>query len=170
MNRKQIQQLVEKNKGLDWWKPDLFEQNTKHLIPSNMDIMLAPPKEEKNYNCFLYALGLHQSLEILEDCKGFIYSNFLQHLLQNSILHFTDSPTAGDYILYQDTKGPNNIIHHVGVIKGNKVISKWSWGPLLLHNTWDVPESYGNDISYVQKISANEAEKLYWKFKKYNTK
>jgi hypothetical protein len=83
-------------------------------------------------------------------------------------LRYTTNPKDGDYILYQDLKNYPNVITHVGVKAEGKIISKWSWGALFKHAIFDAPASYGNDISYVEAITPNNAAVLYWKYKEFN--
>jgi GrpB-like predicted nucleotidyltransferase (UPF0157 family) len=49
-------------------------------------------------------------------------------------------------ILYRTSDGT---ISHVGLMDdANIVVSKWSWGPLLKHKVFDVPDHYGDKVEF----------------------
>ena len=169
--RKLLDKIINTDGGNNWWKPDLFLKNTLSLLPKEIEILKNPPKQEDNYNCFMYALGLDDNKSIKKDCGGFIYDTFFQKLLDVGLLKYTDNPKNGDYIIYRDLKNNPNVINHIGIIDNKGIaISKWSWGPLLKHKIIKIPESYGNDISYVKAITKEKAIKLYERYKNFNTK
>lgn len=169
--RKLLDKIILTDGGDNWWKPKLFELNTLDKLPKELEIIKSPPSEDKNYNCFIYALGLEKDQELIEECSGFIYDTFFQKLIDEGLLKYIDNPEVGDYILYRDLKNYPNMITHIGVISGNDfVISKWAWGPLFKHKVFDVPESYGNDISYIKAISKEKAKELYEKYKEFNNR
>ena len=170
VNRKELDEIILKNDANDWWQPELFEKNTKHLLPSELEILENPPSENQNYNCFLYVLGLHRDGEVLNESSGFIYDSLIKHLLDIDELRKTDFPVNGDYIVYQDLKNYPDSLTHIGVLDRDKVISKWAWGPLIKHNVWDVPAEYGDDIFYVKGITSEKAKELYSKYKEFNRK
>lgn len=170
INRKQLDDIIMKNETNDWWQPDLFVQNTKHLLPPELEILADPPPENQNYNCFIYILGLHENPNVLQETNGFIYDSFLQHLIKIGELERTDSPVNGDYIVYQDLENYPDSLTHIGVLDGGKVVSKWAWGPLVKHDLWDVPAEYGNDVFYVKAIAKDQAESLFNQYKGANKK
>ena len=57
INRKQLDEIILKNNVKDWWIPELFVQNTKPMLPAELEILADPPEEKENHNCFAYALG-----------------------------------------------------------------------------------------------------------------
>lgn len=170
VDHKQLDDIIMKNDTNDWWQPALFMRNTKHLLPSALEILADPPPEDQNYNCFLYVLGLHANEEVLKETKGFIYDSFIKHLLAAGDLVKTKTPKDGDYIVYQDLTNYPDALTHVGVLQGDKVVSKWAWGPLVKHDVWDVPAEYGDTIFYIQAINQETALQLYHQHKSFNTK
>ena len=166
-----LDKIINADGGNNWWKLDLFIKNTLGILPKEIEILKNPPKKEDNYNCFIYALGLDDNDAIKKDCGGFIYSTFFQKLIDCGLLNYTDNPQKGDYIIYRDLKNYPDIITHIGVVFGeDSIISKWSWGPLLKHKIFDIPESYGNDISFIKSVSRAKALELYEKYKNFNVK
>lgn len=170
VDRKELDEIIIKNDTNDWWQPELFVQNTKHLLPPELEILADPPPEDQNYNCFLYVLGLHTNEEVLDETNGFIYDSFVKHLLTTGDLVITETPEDGDYIVYQDLVNYPNALTHIGVLQDNKVVSKWAWGPLVEHDVWDVPAEYGNDVFYVKAITCQKAKDLFDNFKDKNIK
>ncbi len=169
INRDKLDEIIMKNDTNDWWQPELFVRNTKHLLPTELEILADPPPEDKNYNCFLYVLGLHTNGEVLKETSGFIYDSFIKHLLTTGDLVKTDTPQDSDYIVYQDLVNYPEALTHIGVLHENKVVSKWAWGPLVKHDVWDVPAEYGDSVFYIQSISPERALELYQKHKIFNT-
>ena len=167
---KQLDKIIVKNRTNDWWQPELFVQNTKHLLPPELEILADPPPEDQNYNCFLYVLELHTNEEVLKETNGFIYDSFIKHLFSTGNLVKTETPEDGDYIVYKELVNYPDALTHIGVIHGNKMVSKWAWGPLVKHNVWDVPVEYGDTIFYIQAINPETALQLYHQHKSFNTK
>ena len=169
--RKLLDKIIHTDGGNNWWKPELFKLNTLDKIPKELEVLKTPPNEHENYNCFVYAFGLENDQEFIKECKGFIYDTFFQKLIDEGLLKYTSNPKVGDYILYRDLKNYPNMITHIGIISKQDVItSKWAWGPLFRHKIFDVPESYGDDISYIEAIPKKKAKELYEKYKEYSVK
>lgn len=168
VDRDALDRIINTNNTNNWWKPELFELHTRAPLPEELIVISPPPAEDKNYNCFIYALGLAENSEIVKDCHGFIYDRFFQKLLDAGELSPVASPRDGDWVLYRDIHNYPSMITHIGIKDGTQVISKWAWGPIVQHEILDVPASYGDDISYAKKISPNKAAALYWKYKEFN--
>lgn len=164
IDRAKLDEIILKNDVKDWWIPELFAQNTKPIFPPELEIVNDPPEESKNHNCFAYALGFADKLELTKETNGFDDLYFIK-LLENNELQKTDAPVDGDYIIYQDLVGYPDRLSHIGILEGDKVVSKWAWGPLVRHSLWDVPASYGNDSFYVKAISFERSFELYNKYK-----
>ena len=170
VDRKQLDDIIMKNDTNDWWQPELFIKNTKYLLPPELEILADPPLEEQNYNCFLHVLGLYNNPTILQETKGFIYDSFVKHLLDVGELEKTYTPTAGDYVVYQDLENYPDSLTHTGITDGDKVISKWAWGPLVRHSLWDVPAEYGETVFYIKAIGPETSLGLYQEYKKFNVR
>lgn len=169
--RKLLDKIIHANGGNNWWKPDLFLKNTLSILPKKLEILKNPPSQKDNYNCFIYALGLDNNNAIKKDCSGFIYSSFFQKIIDCGALKHTDNPKKDDYVVYRNLKKYPNIITHIGIVVDKKnIISKWSWGPLLKHRIFDIPKSYGDDVSFIKSVSKTKALKLYEKYKNFNVK
>ena len=74
--RKLLDKIIHANGGYNWWKLDLFIKNTLSILPKKIRILKNPPKQENNYNCFIYVLGLDNDKAIKKSCGGFIYDTF----------------------------------------------------------------------------------------------
>jgi len=74
-------------------------------------------------------------------------------------------------VVYQDLENYPDHLTHMGVLQQDgSVISKWAWGPLMKHNLWDVPASYGNNIFYLKSISTEKARVLFETYHAFNQK
>lgn len=168
IDRKQLDEVIMKNDTNDWWQPDLFVQNTKHLLPSELEILSNPPEESINHNCFIHAFGLADNHKFITETKGFVYDTLIKKLIESRELLKTNPPSDGDYVVYQDLENYPDSLTHIGVLDGDKVISKWAWGPLVKHSLWDVPKSYGDNNFYLKAISPEKFIELYEKYKDFN--
>jgi hypothetical protein len=166
--RKNLDSIINEDGGRNWWNPGLFAERIAPNFPHELKVLKPPPKKDENYNCFIYILGLSNDKTVIKDSRGFIYDTFFQKLINEGIIKETQNPDEGDYILYRNPKEDPEQITHSGLIDGDKVISKWAWGPLIQHSVWDVPASYGDNISYFKKINPDTARELYWDYKEYN--
>jgi hypothetical protein len=164
IDRKQMDEIILKNDVKDWWIPELFIKNTKPIFPAELEILTDPPEEGKNHNCFAYALGFADKLELIAETRGFDDLYFIM-LLENDELDKTDSPKDGDYVIYQDLENYPDRLTHIGVVEGEKIVSKWAWGPLVRHDLWDVPASYGENMFYVKQIPFERSLELYNQYK-----
>lgn len=171
IDREQLDEIILKNNTNDWWQPNLFLENTKHLLPPELEILADPPVESQNHNCFIYALGLSDDHALITTTNGFIYDTLIKQLITDWALEKTTTPEAGDLVIYQDLENYPDALTHMGVLQTDgSVISKWAWGPLIKHALWDVPASYGNDVFYLEGVSADYARELYEKYRRYNQK
>ena len=166
--RKLLRSIVSSKNGKNWYKPDLFMKNTLPVLPKRIKVLEFPPEKNKNYNCFIYVLGLQNESKILRQTHGFIYNSFFEKIIKEKELIKIERPRSGDVILYRNTAG---LITHAGIVTDNSFItSKWSWGPVLKHRVFDVPDFYSSKISYYQRVGLKKALKLYAKYKRFNTK
>ena len=154
---KLITSVIENN----WWVPELFEKNTLAKLPIELEIISLPPTEDLNYNCFIFVLGFQNDPLFI----GNVGWNFTKNLdlvfntaiAQNLFLQ-THNPLKGDLIVYRTTNGS---ISHVGLVdEQSKIISKWSWGPVIRHHIWDVPIGYGERIFFSQSPKDSQKNKI----------
>lgn len=149
--RNLLDKIVSEKNSENWWRPELFEKNTLSQLPKSLIILQTPPDEERNYNCYIFAFGLQDHAFLLGN-EGWEYTKnldkFIEKMIANGDLEKLDSAQDGAMVLYRTDGGQ---ISHTGLInKEGRVISKWSWGPLLDHNLYDVPKSYGDRVEYYQ--------------------
>lgn len=147
--REKLGKLVSSESEDNWWRQDLFEKYTRPQIPTELEIINSPPPEEENYNCFVYVLGLQNDIRFLGN-KGWNFTRNLgpvfDEMISNKILKTVAKPATGNMIVY---RANDNSISHVGLMENEKVVvSKWSWGPLLKHVIFDVPDHYGDKIEF----------------------
>lgn len=166
LNRNKLDELIRTDGGVNWWNPDLFVERILPLLPPEIEVIKNPPQESSNYNCFIYALGLSDDLDLIKDCDGFIYESLIRKFIEERVLSYTETPSEGDYVLYLDD---DKEMHHLGIVNSdNTITSKWSWGPLIKHEIWDVPACYGNKIKYLKYIEPDQVKKYYYQYKNFN--
>jgi hypothetical protein len=49
--RKKLTKIIGIEEGNNWWKSDLFMEETKALISNELEILENPPTYENNYDC-----------------------------------------------------------------------------------------------------------------------
>ncbi len=163
--RKELEEICKKP---EWHNPDKF-QSVSELLPEEIKVIESPPGEKWQFNCYAYALGLHELSDFyMTSQDGFIYSLFVKKLLSKGELRkvIDRSPRFGDIILYKD----NGELTHAGVVAEGegKIISKWSSGPILKHNVLLLPISCGYDVSYYNPLSKAVAEDLFHCYRQFN--
>ena len=104
-----------------------------------------------NYNCFTFALGLHESRKhfriqwyttrVTRE-EVFTNADFVTYLLLSGALQPSD--TGNGLILYFDAEGSPM---HAGGIRNGRVRSKWGTGCLVEHGIWEVPMEYGTTFA-----------------------
>ena len=162
INRKQLTDIIEAEHGNNWWKPELFKLKTKQLLSHELKIVSDPPEQEKNYNCFVYAFGLKDDSEFLGG-RNPVQQEFVKWLILNNILITAQQPDTGGLVFY---KNEQDEITHGGVIQNaDTVISKWMWGPVVVHKLMDVPASFGDTISFFKRPDTEEIKKQYFLYK-----
>lgn len=151
--REQLDRIVSNENSENWWRPHLFKSHTEPILPKELNILAAPPEEDVNFNCFVFAFRLSTKKEIL-GLSGWEYTRnlhiFVDQLIQEKTLERVATPTKGVLVVYRSQDGN---ISHVGIYQEeDRIISKWSWGPLLEHKIYDVPASYGDSVEFYSGI------------------
>ncbi len=162
INRTKLTEIIESEHGNNWWKPELFELNVRSLLPEELRIVACPPVYEQNYNCFVYAFGLQNDPEFLGGNNP-VQQEFVKWLILNKVLIHTDKMVPGNLIFYQNN---NSEITHGGIMQDTQtVISKWMWGPIIIHKPFDVPTSFGDKISFFASPGAEDIKRQYIAYK-----
>jgi hypothetical protein len=154
--RATLSKIVSPENEDNWWRTDLFEKNTRPILPKELEILASPPPAKQGYNCFVYALGFSEDPRFLGGENGWPFGDrFITDLIKKGFLTETKLPQKGDVVLYEDDK----MITHAGLMESAEVVvSKWSWGPLLRHKLWDVPAHYGDKISFYKFNQSSKPE------------
>jgi len=122
--RKKLSDIVCQKNADNWSRADLFIKNILPILPKELKIIELPPSEDKQYNCFVYALGLSQNECFLRWENVWVFSNdFLNSLIASKYLIETKEIKTGNIILYRDDK---SFITHAGIMKSKNIeISKF---------------------------------------------
>ena len=147
--RRKLGKIVSSKNEENWYNPKLFEKNIRLKLPKDLEILSVPPVKNLNYNCFVYVLRLQNNPLFLGNVGwDFTHSlgNVFDELIKNKVLKKIDTPQKDDLIIYRADSGE---ISHVGLVASQqKIISKWSWGPVIKHSIFNVPDHYGNNIEF----------------------
>jgi hypothetical protein len=108
------------------------------------------------YTCFMHALGIIDQPEYVDVAitgAAFAGTNFVASLLAKGRLQISDPQEGECLVLYFRDGRPV----HAGLIRGQRVTSKWGTRSLIEHDLWEVPESYGDDARFYSPVTADEA-------------
>ena len=162
MRREQLTELIEAEEGTSWWMPEKFENHVRSQLPPELHVVAPPPPESQNYNCFVFAFGLEDDPDFLGG-KNPVQQEFVSYLLSQGILQKVDEPKVDGIIFYEND---DRVITHAGRLRsGHEVISKWMWGPTIVHNIWDVPSSFGDAAFYSEALPFRVAKDEYERYK-----
>jgi len=147
--RFKLDNIVSSENEDNWWRTELFERNVRRRLPKELEIVVPPPAEKANFNCFIYVLGLQNDPQFLGHL-GWEFSRTLggifDGMIRKEILQRKVRSEKDDLIIYRTSRG---IISHAGImISSEKVLSKWSWGPIIKHSIFDVPNHYGSQTEF----------------------
>lgn len=131
------------------------------------------PHPIRRYTCLMHALDFTEKPEYVAIAsRGFavVYAGprFAHWLLDRSLLEELPGAEAreGDLVFYFNGEGR---FKHAGVRTGSgRVVSKWGTGHLYEHDTFEVPESYGETVRYFRKPSYEDALEHFVSFAKEN--
>lgn len=144
--------IGDRDKLQRWHFKDRFEKEVIPILPESIEVVALPPGEEHQYNCFAYALDLHEDAGPFKN--GFVYSPFVEYLLgEKELKELSGIPQEGDIVLYWN----GSELKHAGKMIGtDMVISKWSGGPLLRHPLLHVPVDYGDQTKFYRILSVDK--------------
>lgn len=134
----------------------------KEDFPHNIKLIDAMDSSRINYNCYAHTFDLVDSDEYLNWTlrKNDIYPNslFCNYLYSNHLKRKNQKEIVkGDYIIYFNKGIPS----HTGKIKNQQILSKWGTGHLWLHDIYEVPSSFGNDIEFCQQENKLKLQNFY---------
>jgi hypothetical protein len=124
------------------------------------------PAQPGRYNCFAFALGLHESqkyLRIAQHRSPNVFANaaFISHLIRQGVLRPTDCTAPGQKIvIYLRDELPK----HAGVLNEQRVTSKWGDGMFFEHAVLEVPASYGCEPECYALATPSEIEVAFLRF------
>jgi hypothetical protein len=160
--RKRLAEITTGRSAEDW--PDMIgalRREFSHAISElNLDIA-------QHFNCFAYALGLHNSpayftiASSTEEPNVFANTPFVAWLLQHRGLTPASRHVAGEKLaIYFDQQSPT----HAGRVHGERVTSKWGTGKFFEHGIWEVPADYGDHIEFFLTPELQSIERSFLRF------
>lgn len=121
----------------------LFD-SVKEFIPRSLKFVELPDSQDNQCNCHGYTFDKNSWFEVKN----------VHDAIRAGKLIKSNSPQEKNLILYYIGESSNPIIKHSGVyLGGGKVRSKWANGPVFIHDVFNVPYSYGNDVKFFVKVS-----------------
>ena len=174
--RRRLQEITDMPAKQDM-SVDQLEQAIADLASTHPHwIRRLPTDEARGYRCFVHAfeLGDSPAYRIIADIDQatsrnvfFAGSEFARFAMESEELAGVSEGEArpSDLVVYLDDEGTPQ---HAGKIvsKDKRVKSKWGGGLFLEHGLWEVPEDYGNTLSFCQRIPTTSAERVFLRFVK----
>lgn len=166
LERKYLSRLLTPGNAPLWQNAKSFARHLQNILPSGLSIKSLPPPINRNYNCFVHAMGLSGN-HILLGNRGWPLAKSLDSLMEcfieNQIYIEHKAPHEGCVVIYRNNR---YAIQHMGIVAHNLLIeSKWSWGPTFLHSISLVPSHYGNVVEFyslnMQHSSLQQRDALY---------
>jgi hypothetical protein len=139
-----------------WW-PDI--QQLRHLHPHS--ISLIQVNANRGLNCFGYALGFNLSSLYLaiathsSNPNVFADPAFIRFLLNGNLL--SPSIHGEGLILYFKADEPR----HAGIIRSDRVVSKWGTGGWYEHAVLEVPAQHGTRVEVYETPPLPEIERAF---------
>lgn len=146
--RAQLQHITEAGKIVEQ-HPKLI-QDLALKFPHSIEHVpnLGPQIPIDCYNCFEFALGVagHRDVKLISQSfrDTCLNSDFIDYLARLGLVPTVASYSDGSIVLYRDSQ----CFTHAGRIHRGHVISKWGAGHLWWHDFLEVPQNYGDFISF----------------------
>lgn len=129
-------------------------------------ILIALHDPMKPYNCLAYALGVTESVPIrrlmrIHYSQSINFgSGYMSRLISKGILK--ENKSKGSVIIYFKDARPT----HAGLLKGDRVTSKWGRGCLWEHDIREVPDSYGEEYKVFLPPAQDVVEREFQNYSK----
>lgn len=123
-------------------------------------IEVLPTEYQDSYTCFAFALGLSTLEDYMQQVRiKFANSAFVRKVIKDGSLLCIAQAQPDCIIMYSN----EGCLRHAGVIteSTNMVMSKWGGNKLHRHPIFEVPASYGSDVSYYMRPDAELAFQWY---------
>jgi hypothetical protein len=164
MNNEELRERLEAITGVvhsvdtAWNEIDSLRERSGHTI-HRVQCALTP-----RFNCYMFALGLHQreawpeGTDIERDAS-LIDSCFLVFLERRNVLvrHDARLRQAGYIAAYYN----HGLMVHAGVVQPDRrIVSKWGGGLLLNHEMLEVPSTYGDTVTCFEPPESEHLQPL----------
>lgn len=138
--RQRLQHITTRRHADDW--PSLISALRSEYSHSIVEVRPGP---DGRYNCFAFALGLHQSEKYFRVAKHrtpnvFANATFVQHVIDRQVLRPIDCSAPAETLILYFRQG---MATHAGLLNKERVTSKWGDGKFFEHGIYEVPADYG---------------------------
>jgi hypothetical protein len=124
------------------------------------------------FTCLMHVFGFtgqqkYLAVAQIPPCDVFAGRPFAHWLLQKRILDEVAGQDAqnGDLVLYFDS---HDVFQHAGLLRGDRVESKWGTQGLYEHGFFEVPSTYGNTLGFFKQLPYEEAIEWFYDFAEEN--
>jgi hypothetical protein len=120
---------------------------------------------ERKFNCFAFALGLHESENYFRiaafsaEPNVFADTPFVHRLIESHILNRAERREIGTQLVIYFHDGE---VTHAGFSSADRITSKWGTGQYFEHSLFEVPANYGNKITYFEVPEIEKVEHAFF--------
>jgi hypothetical protein len=135
--------------------PRIAELNAR--FPHSISLLHAaiPDKPETfQFNCYEHSFGLARAESATRIMKEYWHvfpgREFVQFLLDTRLEEIPmDKARDGDSVIYAGAE-----IEHAGIVRVERIESKWGLGHLWRHGVYEIPLRYGNHVRYFRRLTS----------------
>jgi hypothetical protein len=137
-------------------QPGLIEQlrsDSAHRITLEKPAVPGRP-ETFNFTCYQFALDIKDSAEIRSiahksgHCDAKVGNRFAYWLVREKLIERPhENVSDGDLIVYLDDRRAK----HAGVVRGDRIVSKWGTSHMWQHAIHEVPGSFGDEVRFFRR-------------------
>jgi hypothetical protein len=132
--------------------PQIAELNAR--FPHSISLLQSAIPETFQFNCYQHSFGLARAESVTRIMKEYwhVFSGreFVRFLLNTRLEEIrADNAREGDHVIYEGSE-----IEHAGIVRGERIESKWDLGHLWRHGVYEVPLRYGDHVRYFQRLTS----------------
>jgi hypothetical protein len=134
--------------------PKIAELNARFPHSISLWQAVTPGKLETfQFNCYQHSFGLARKESVERIMKNHLHvfpgRAFVQFLLDTRLVEIPrEEAQSGDHVIYAVAE-----IEHAGILRGERVESKWGLGHLWRHGVTEVPLRYGDRVRYFRQLT-----------------
>jgi hypothetical protein len=135
--------------------PQIAELNAR--FPHSISLLQSAIRDQPEtfqFNCYQHSFGLARAESVARIMKEYWHvfpgREFAEFLLNTRLEEIrADNARDGDHVIYAGSE-----IEHAGIVRGERIESKWGLGHLWRHGVYEVPLRYGNHVRYFRRLTS----------------